>query len=79
MFNDTPRRIGEFVLKYRWPIIIINNLFVILLFIGFANRGMKFQEHEEYMKTVQNNPLKKDPNHVSPPPVFDADYHIWYS
>ena len=78
MFGNAPQKIAQFVLKYRWPIIIVNNLFVILLIIGLAQRGKTFSEHEEYMRVVQNNPLAKDENHVSPPPFFDGDYHVWF-
>lgn len=78
MFGETPKKIGAFVLKYRWPIIIINNLIFILLFMSLANRGKIFGEHEEYMHKIQNNPLDKEEDHYSPPPIFDADYRVWF-
>ncbi|KAA3613839.1 MAG: hypothetical protein DWQ05_16320 [Calditrichaeota bacterium] len=78
MFGDTPTRIGKFVLKFRWPIIIFNCVVLIGLVAGLANRGKVVGEHGAYMAKIRNNPLAADSSHVTPPPFFDADYHVWF-
>jgi hypothetical protein len=30
------------------------------------------------MTVIRNNPLEIDPDHESPAPIFDADYHVWF-
>lgn len=78
MFGDTPRKIGRFILKYRWPIIIFNHLLVFGLIAAMMNRGKIYSEYEQYMRVVQNNPLDKEEGRVAPPPIFDGDYHVWF-
>jgi hypothetical protein len=78
MFGELPKKVGSFVLKYRWPIIIINNLLMVLLIYGMINRVQIFGEHQAYMKVIQNNPLAINEDHESVAPIFDADYHVWF-
>lgn len=78
MFTETPRRIGEFILKYRWLIIAANMLVLILLGYSFKNRAEAYSSHIEYMTMLRNNPMNVDSSRVSPPPIFDADYHVWF-
>lgn len=78
MFGETPKKIGRFVLRFRWAIILANILLLIVLMLAIKNRGEVFQAHTEYMTEIRNNPLIADPTHESPPPIFDADYHVWF-
>ncbi len=78
MFGSTPRRIGEFVLKHRWLIILSNIILLVAVLAGVMNRGKTFQAHIEYMQAIRNNPLIADSSHVDPPPFFDADYHVFF-
>lgn len=78
MFGETPKKIGRFVLKFRWAIILTNILLLVVLMLAIKNRGEIFQAHTEYMAEVRNNPLIADPDHEAPPPIFDADYHVWF-
>jgi len=78
MFGETPRKVARFILKFRWPIILINTLVLVLLLATFAKRGQLFQEHVEYMTVLRNNPLTKNPDHIAPTPIFNSDYHVWF-
>ena len=85
---------ASFVLKYRWPIIIVNFLILGFLFSFMGKRGQTEQEHVAYMKEKFNNPLvcvdsaKVNPDHrfkvhcadgyETPKPIFDADYHVFF-
>ncbi len=78
MPNTISKKIADFVLKQRWAILITNAIIMGLLLFAMANRISIFSEHSEYMKEISKNPLKKDKNHVNPPPIFDADYKIFF-
>ncbi|MCB0279727.1 MAG: MMPL family transporter [Calditrichaeota bacterium] len=71
-------KLAHFILNYRWPILIANALIFLGVFYGMANRGMEFGAHTDYMRHIQQNPLDRDPDHVSPPPIFNADYHVFF-
>ncbi len=78
MFGTTPKKIGEFILKYRWLIIVANILLLAVVVMAIGKRGENFQKHTEYMQHIRNNPLDKDSSHIAPPPFFDADYHVFF-
>ena len=69
---------GLFAVRYRWWIVLVNFLLVNATIVGFMMRGKTFGEHVDYMKHVRNNPLDKDSSHVSPPPIFNSDYHVFF-
>lgn len=72
------RALGEWTLRNRWPVILANLavLGTVLFFMG--KRGKEFGEHVAYMKSIRNNPENIRPDHKAPPPIFDADYHVWF-
>lgn len=71
-------KISDFVIKWRWPLIIFNILLVVGLFMGMAQRGQKFQAHTDYMKKILENPLEKQEGYQGEKPIFDKDYHVWF-
>lgn len=72
-------RLSRFVQQFRWPIIIFNVLiFVVLVAFGMGPRLQEFGAHTEYMKHIRTNPLDVDSNHVSPPPIFNGDYRVFF-
>ncbi len=72
-------KFSEFVQRFRWAIIFVNILiFVALVGFGMGPRIAEFEAHTEYMKHVRTNPLDIDTNHVSPPPIFNGDYHVFF-
>jgi hypothetical protein len=72
-------RFSGFVQRYRWAIIILNILiFAGLVMFGMGPRVQEFTAHTEYMKHIRTNPLDVDTNHVSPPPIFNGDYHVFF-
>lgn len=73
------RKLGEAVIRFRWPIIILNLLVLAFVMANMGKRGKEFGEHVAYMKAIRENPQLADPNHKSPPPIFDADYHVWFA
>jgi hypothetical protein len=78
MFNKTPKKIAEFVINYRWPILIFNALIFAALLYFMGGRVDRFNGHVEYMSHIRNNPLDKNSAHVNPPPIFDADYQVYF-
>lgn len=71
-------RISDFVIRFKWPLILLNILIMGALFFGMAQRGQRFAEHTEYMKHILTNPLDKKENYVAEKPIFDKDYHVWF-
>ena len=78
MFNQMPTQMANIVIKNRWAILIVNLLFFGAFLYFMAERGNTFNAHVKYMSHIRNNPLDKKENHVSPPPIFDADYQIYF-
>lgn len=73
------RTLGEWTLKWRWLIIVVNLAVLAVVLAGMGKRGKEFGDHMAYMQAVRENPRLVDSAHVSPPPIFDADYHVWFS
>ncbi len=71
-------KIGLFVLKYRWAIILSNIALLVVVTAAMVNRGKEFGEHVAYMKELRNNPMAFDSTHKAPPPIFNADYHVFF-
>jgi predicted RND superfamily exporter protein len=71
-------RTAAFILKYRWIIIVVNFLLVLGAFAGMGIRGNEWGAHEAYLTHVRNNPLDVDPDHKSPPPIFNPDYRVYF-
>lgn len=71
-------KVSNFVVRWRWPLIILNVLIVVGLFMGMAQRGQKFEAHTNYMKHILANPLDKQEGYVGEKPIFDKDYHVWF-
>lgn len=78
MNKEIPHKIGEFVLKYRWPIIIVNSIIMAFVIWGMKNRVEAFQDYANYMTVVRDNPLAADTSRVAPSPIFNTDYHVWF-
>ena len=72
------RKLGEATLRYRWLILILNVLILGGVMAAMGKRGKEFGEHVEYMKAIRTDPSLLDPAHKSPPPIFNADYHVWF-
>jgi hypothetical protein len=70
---------ADFVLKYKWFIILANILLLVGLFVfGMGPRAQAFGEHIEYMKHIRKNPLDIDTTRISPPPIMNPDYHVFF-
>ncbi len=71
-------KVGHFVVRFRFLILLVNVLIFAGLFMGFAARGKKFGEYMEYIEKVRNNPMAADSNYVVPTPIFNTDYHVFF-
>ncbi|MGL1901721.1 MAG: MMPL family transporter [Fibrobacterales bacterium] len=71
-------RTADFVLKNRWYILAANLVVMLVLFGFMGARGKAFNEHVEYLTELRNNPLSFDSNHVSPRPIMDPDYRVFF-
>jgi predicted RND superfamily exporter protein len=72
------RNLAEATLRYRWAILLLNILALAWLLTGMAARGKEFGDHIAYMRALRESPQVADTAHVIPPPIFNADYHVWF-
>jgi uncharacterized protein len=72
------RTLGEATLRFRWAVILINIAVLAFVMSFLSQRGKAFGDHIAYMKALRSNPQLADSTHKTPPPIFDADYHVWF-
>jgi predicted RND superfamily exporter protein len=76
--ETTGLKIGRFVLKYRWHIIIANAVLLLIVIGGMAARGKRYGDHVKYMLETRSDPTKRIEGYKGEKPFFDADYRVWF-
>jgi len=76
--ESTGRKIAKFVIKYRWYVISVNILMLLIVIGGMGLRLKRYNNHVNYMQETRNDPAKRIEGYKGERPLFDADYRIWF-
>ena len=73
-----PAKLADFVIKYRWPIIIGNIILLAAVMMGTVARIKSTVEYSSYLQEVRANPLTTRIAPPKPTPIMDFDYRVFF-